>query len=136
MVRTGPARRQRIGDVAAGTTVIAVDGRAAERGTPGWMLPAATLFAVAVSALSVYGIAEAGKQPLSGAQTADFISGCQRTAGPFVDCGCILNQLEAHGYVTFNNLAALANQYRSEVLLHQPGLATRTITDAALTCRH
>jgi len=43
MLRTGPARRQRIGDIAAGTIVVAVDGRAASQGTPGWMLPAATL---------------------------------------------------------------------------------------------
>ena len=56
MVRTGPARRQRIGDIAAGTIVVAVDGRAARQGTPGWMLPVATVGAVIVSALSVIGV--------------------------------------------------------------------------------
>lgn len=68
MVRTGPERRQRIGDIAAETKVIAVGGRAASRGTAGWVLPAATLLAVAVSALGVYAVAEAGTQPLTGSQ--------------------------------------------------------------------
>jgi uncharacterized RDD family membrane protein YckC len=60
MLRTGPARRQRIGDIVAGTIVVAVDGRAARHGTPPWMLSVATLGAVVVSALSVIGVAEAG----------------------------------------------------------------------------
>jgi uncharacterized RDD family membrane protein YckC len=64
MVRTGPARRQRIGDVVAGTIVVAVDGRAARDGTPGWMLPAAIVSAAIVSALGVITIAEAPQQSL------------------------------------------------------------------------
>jgi uncharacterized RDD family membrane protein YckC len=63
MARTGPARRQRIGDIAAGTIVVAVDGRAARDGTPGWMLSAATMAAVIVSALTLIAIAEVGLQP-------------------------------------------------------------------------
>jgi uncharacterized RDD family membrane protein YckC len=57
MVRTGPARRQRIGDVVAATKVIAVDGRAATRGTAGWVLPAAMLVAFALSAIGIYTVA-------------------------------------------------------------------------------
>ena len=64
MVRTGPERRQRIGDVAGETRVIAVDGRAARRGTPGWLLPTATIVALAYSCIGVYAISEAGKSVL------------------------------------------------------------------------
>jgi hypothetical protein len=81
MVRTGPSRRQRIGDIAAGTIVVAVDGRSAREGTPRWLLPLATLAAVVVSALSVAAMAEAGHQPPSSGQTAPLISGCQDSCG-------------------------------------------------------
>jgi uncharacterized RDD family membrane protein YckC len=79
MVRTGPARRQRIGDIAAGTIVVAVDGRAISQGTPRWMLPAATIGAVVVSALSVVGIAEAGHQPVNGLHASPFVAGCENS---------------------------------------------------------
>ncbi len=52
MVRTGAARRRRIGDVAGGTMVVAEDRLSAARGTPGWILPAATIVAVLLSAVS------------------------------------------------------------------------------------
>ncbi len=65
MVRTGSGRRQRIGDIAAGTIVVAVDGRAATQGTPRWMLPAATLVAVIVSALSMVALAGPDRQALT-----------------------------------------------------------------------
>lgn len=64
MIRTGPGRRQRIGDIAAGTIVVAVDGRAARRGTAEWMLPAAAVAAVIVSALAVMAITEVPQQSL------------------------------------------------------------------------
>jgi uncharacterized RDD family membrane protein YckC len=87
MVRTGPARRQRIGDIAAGTIVVAVDGRAVRQGTPGWMLPAATVVAVVVSALSVIGIAEGGRQSITGLQGSSLTSQCQSSsAGAVTDC--------------------------------------------------
>lgn len=64
MVRTGPTRRQRIGDIVAGTIVVAVGGRAVRDGTPRWMLPVGTISAVIVSALTVITIAQAGHQGL------------------------------------------------------------------------
>ena len=39
MIRTGPERRQRIGDIAADTKVVAVSGRAAASGTPRCLPP-------------------------------------------------------------------------------------------------
>ena len=136
MVRTGPARRQRIGDVAAGTMVVAVDGRAAARGTPGWVLPTATIFATLVSAASAYGIVEAGSQPLSGAQQAQFVAGCQNTpAGQLVDCGCLLNQLEAAGYVTPDSIRALVVEAEAEGVGGGSDTARRTFVAAVNACR-
>jgi len=81
MLRTGPGRRQRIGDIAAGTVVVAVDGRSVRDGTPGWMLPAATLFAVAVSALAVAGVLRGGSQSLTGRQACNTPSAVQNPLG-------------------------------------------------------
>lgn len=136
MVRTGPARRQRIGDVVAGTTVVAIEGRSAAKGTPRWLLPTATVFAFAISVISVYGIVEADKQPLTGAQAAGFVSGCQRsTAGQLVDCGCLLSQLEASGHDSLSSLRSLESQAQEERFIGQSGPASRTITTAFLDCR-
>jgi uncharacterized RDD family membrane protein YckC len=136
MVRTGPSRRQRIGDVAAGTMVVATEGRALGRGTPGWMLPAATLFAVAVSALSFYAVAEAGKQPISSTETANFIAGCERSsAAQFVSCSCLLSQLEADGYVTLAGMRSLVIDAQSQRASGQVGPAEKKIQTAAQVCR-
>lgn len=48
MIRTGPTRRQRIGDVAAGTTVVLDPGGKPLR-TPRWLLPTLTLLATVLS---------------------------------------------------------------------------------------
>jgi hypothetical protein len=136
MVRTGPARRQRIGDIAAGTMVVAVDGRAAREGTPGWLLPAATLFALAVSALTVIGIAEARRQPLTSAQASQFIAGCENSpAGAVTDCHCFLNQLEASGYTAENALRDLASASESGSASGSSGRARATIQSAFDACR-
>jgi hypothetical protein len=136
MVRTGPARRQRIGDIAAGTIVVAVDGRAASKGTPGWMLPAATLAAVVVSALSVIGIAEAGHRPIDSLQASEFVAGCQNSAaGPVIDCQCYLNQLEADGYDTLDALKGLMADEQSEEAAGTMGPARTTVRNALTACR-
>ena len=136
MLRTGPARRQRIGDVAGETKVIAIGGRAATRGTPGWYLPAATLIAFAFSCLGIYGIVEAGRQPLSSTQQAEFISGCQRSAaGQVLNCQCFLSRLEADGYDTPNSLQSLVQTARNEEFYGQSGTARSELETAALACR-
>ena len=48
MIRTGPSRRQRIGDVVAGTTVL-LDERGKVLRTPSWLLPTLALLAFAAS---------------------------------------------------------------------------------------
>jgi len=136
MVRTGPNRRQRLGDVAAGTMVIAVDGRAAQKGTPGWLLYAATLFALLGSIASVYAVTQAGRQPLSSSQQAEFVAGCgQSLGGQVLDCHCLLSQLEADGYVTADSLRNLVVQAQTEELSRTPGTASREMAKAALDCR-
>lgn len=69
MIRTGPERRQRIGDVVGETMVIAVGRRSAQRGTAGWVLPAATTLALVYSVVGIYAVAEAGHNPLSSRST-------------------------------------------------------------------
>jgi uncharacterized RDD family membrane protein YckC len=78
MVRTGPARRQRIGDVAAGTVVVAVDGRAAGRGTPGWWLPVATLVAVGLSVMTIAAASQTGAHPATAQLPAPSAVGVSR----------------------------------------------------------
>ena len=58
MMRTGRKRRQRIGDVAAGTMVV-LDTDGKQLRTPRWLLPAATLIAVAFSIGIIVAIANA-----------------------------------------------------------------------------
>jgi uncharacterized RDD family membrane protein YckC len=135
VVRTGPNRRQRIGDVVAGTTVIAAEGRSAQRGTPGWYLPAATLAATAISILGLYGVTQAGNQPLDPTQTAEFVTGCDRTAVRAVDCECVLTRLQAAGYNTLNQIRDLEVRVQSERAAGQLGTATTTLRAAFIPCR-
>ena len=134
MVRTGPARRQRIGDVVANTKVVAVEGRSAVRGTPNWMLPTATLVALAFSALLAVAVAEAGHQPLTSAQTAQFVAGCEASTQGIVNCRCVLTRLEADGYVTLDELNTLFQQGQEERTTGQPGQARNELTTVGFAC--
>lgn len=62
MMRTGPARRQRIGDVVAGTMIVLESG-GRRMPTPRWLLPLATLLATAVSVLLIVVLANAPGSP-------------------------------------------------------------------------
>jgi uncharacterized RDD family membrane protein YckC len=135
MVRTGPERRQRIGDVAAETKVIAVDGRAAAKGTPGWYLPTAALTALTLSLFGIYGVVEAGNRPLGSAQTAQLVAGCERSAGGVVNCQCMFSRLESDGYDTLNSLRNLLQEAQSERLSGESGAARSEMESVALACR-
>ncbi len=136
MVRTGPARRQRIGDIAAGTIVVAVDGPALSQGTPRWMLPVAAMAAVVVSAVSIIGVAEARHQPLDSYQTSQFVDGCQHSAaGAAIDCQCYLNRLEADGYTTIDALDHLMAGVQSEEATATVGPSRTTVQNALLAGR-
>ncbi len=136
MVRTGPAKRQRIGDVAAGTIVVATERRAAARGTPRWYLPTATVVAAAVSLMFVLGYATAGSRALDSVQQAEFVAGCQNSpGGQSIDCTCVLNRLEAAGYTTPQALADLLTQAESSSDPNAPNPARAALANAASTCR-
>lgn len=135
MVRTGPARRQRIGDVVAETKVIAVGGHAARRGTAGWVLPAATVLAFAFSAIGVVSVVEAGRQPLSALQQAQFVTGCENSTHGVVDCQCVLNRLEADGYNSLDDLKSVLQQAQTEQLYGQSGTARAEVLDDATACQ-
>ena len=136
MVRTGPDRRQRIGDIAAGTKVIAFKGDAVEKGTPAWMLPAASLTAVLISAATAYAVFESGHQPLTETERAQFIAGCQNSAGQTMDCECFLTHLEAEGYGTRDDLQNVILQARAQAVAGQVGGARASLIAAVRTCRH
>lgn len=136
MLRTGRLRRQRLGDVVAGTKVIAVDGLAVAKGTPRWMLPAATICAVLMSVFAIYAVAHAGDRALSATQRTQFIDGCQRSAaGQTVDCTCFLSRLEAFGYTTPNALNNLTKQSQSEPLSSRGTAMRATLAAAVEGCR-
>jgi hypothetical protein len=98
------------------------------------MLPAATLLALAFSTFAVITIADAGGQPLTPSQQAEFVAGCNRTSGALLDCQCLLNRLEGDGYVTPASLDTLAQQANEERLSGQQGTARSNLTTAALAC--
>jgi uncharacterized RDD family membrane protein YckC len=58
MIKTGPSRRQRMGDVAAKTTVVLDNGGKPLR-TPSWLLPALALFTTGLSILAIVALANA-----------------------------------------------------------------------------
>jgi uncharacterized RDD family membrane protein YckC len=135
MVRTGPARRQRIGDVVGGTMVVSVEGQSL-RGTPGWMLPSATVFAVLASAASAFAIYHARIAPLTDTQRAEFIVGCENTpASRLVDCRCLLDELRTAGYDTLAGLRGVVIDARTEALSGTPGPASATLGNAVTACR-
>ena len=136
MLRTGRARRQRIGDVAARTMVVAVDGPAVDRGTPGWMLPAATIVALLMSALLIFGIARSSSQPLSATDRGAFMAGCERSgeASPEI-CECVLARLEAEGYNTTGAQRQLLDHLREDAASGTLGPDSRNMLAAATACR-
>jgi hypothetical protein len=122
--------------VAAGTKVVAVDGRAAAQGSPGWYLPVATILAVLASAASAYAVLTAGDRPLSDTQRAQFVAGCEHSPGSaMIDCGCLLDQLQAAGYVTPNELSGLVTGARDPVISTATAVDRRVLIDAARACR-
>jgi uncharacterized RDD family membrane protein YckC len=134
MLRTGPTRRQRIGDVAAQTTVVAVQGRALGRGTPGWMLPVATIVALFMSAVLIFGVAHAGDRHLTDADRAAFMTGRERSASPSA-CKCILTRLEAEGYDTANAQRQLFDHLREDAASGTLSPDSRNMLAAVNACR-
>lgn len=77
LMRTGRSRRQRIGDVVGGTTVV-LDDRGKPLPTPRWLLPAATVLATTISVAILLAAFHARHRPI---ETASGFSGA-RSAAP------------------------------------------------------
>lgn len=137
MMRTGPARRQRIGDIAAQTMVVAVEGRALDRGTPGWMLPSATIFGLLMSAVLLLGIAQGGSSRALTVRDRDaFITGCERSTLAAPDgCACVLTRLEADGYNTTGTLQRLFDNERADAASGTLSTDSRNMLVALRDCR-
>lgn len=135
MIRTGPRRRQRIGDVVGQTIVIPVDAGTKLMRTPRWLLPTATLVTTLASVLLIIGILNAGSQPLTSSQASEFVAGCNETAGRVLDCQCVLVQLEDDGYTTLDSLRTLFNQERDALATGDRGAVPPALVNAAASCR-
>jgi uncharacterized RDD family membrane protein YckC len=136
MMRTGPARRQRIGDIAGQTMVVAVEGRALNRGTPGWMLPSATVFGLLMSALLIFGVAHGSSRPLTVRDRDAFIIGCERSAmAPPDACACVLTRLEANGYTNDGAMRRLFDNERRDAASGTLGPDSRNMLEAMNDCR-
>jgi uncharacterized RDD family membrane protein YckC len=136
MLHTGPARRQRVGDLAGRTLVVPVDRERPGKASPGWLLPTATILAVFASAVTVFAVANAGNQPLSATYRAQFISGCQQSSGgAVVDCSCVLDRLVADGYDTPNKLNTFVAQVRSAAAAGDPSALPPALAGSINACR-
>ena len=136
MMRTGRTRRQRIGDVAAQTKVVAVEGRALGRGTPGWMLPCATILALLMCAFLIFGVAHGGSRPLTVRDRDAFITGCERSTMAAPDgCACVLIRLEADGYNTTSTLQRLLDNERRDAASGTLSTDSRNMIVALRDCR-
>jgi uncharacterized RDD family membrane protein YckC len=135
MVRTGPARRQRLGDVVAGTKVVGVGGHALAKGTPGWLLPVATLTAVIASVAVIVVGTRSTDSPLNSTERAGFIDACGRSPyGQVMDCTCFLDQLVAAGYATPNALRQIGQESADEEAVGQFGAARSALRNAVQSC--
>ena len=128
LMRTGRARRQRVGDVAAGTTVV-LDASGRPLRTPRWLLPVATTLATLASIGFIIAVAHhKGDLPGSDSRAvwstsqgvnvkAGFIDGCSRgIASRAAMCECVFDRVSSSPpYDTpsgFEGLAATVERYQ------------------------
>ncbi|HEX5224597.1 MAG TPA: RDD family protein [Solirubrobacteraceae bacterium] len=90
--RTGPARRQRLGDVAARTTVVLEPGAPSLR-TPGWMLPTLTALATVLSLAIVIPALSGASHQAPGAAIAAAGPGDQPQEGEWVASGRVVRSI-------------------------------------------
>lgn len=137
MVHTGPARRQRIGDVLGGTVVVRVAGLVPMKRRGAWVLPTATIVSFLASGALVFGLLDHHHQTMTPTQRAEFIEGCQRAEqGVAVDCECLLTGLESEGYTSIDDIRKLMDGVAAETDQGQRGSAHRALLDASLGCAH
>jgi uncharacterized RDD family membrane protein YckC len=142
MWRTGPRRRQRIGDFAAGTLVVpAGASRAILRPRPS-LLPLLTVFCLVVSGLTAYAIvsrqqgAVVASSAVGPAFESRFIGGCAAGGTNPMTCRCMFELLrDRHGYTTVGQWVALAQRTRLARATGNPGLVPRPVAVVVRTCK-
>jgi uncharacterized RDD family membrane protein YckC len=94
LMRTGRPRRQRIGDLLAGTTVVSTDPTHHGLRTPGWLLPAACSFALLLAGGLTFGVFGLGSsRKLNSADEASFVGECSRAGARPGSCACVFETL-------------------------------------------
>jgi uncharacterized RDD family membrane protein YckC len=91
LLRTGPERRQRIGDVLAGTVVVPAGDNDLSRRSPGWLLPSAVIVSLFVSALAIFGTVDNVRSGSDHRQA--FVDGCVRSGARAAACDCLFDRL-------------------------------------------
>jgi len=96
MWQTGRARRQRIGDVVAGTTVVRVDGAQRRSASSRRTLPAVALIALALSGLGALAVVERAQN--TSAQTENAVEqACFDNTNGREDCRCFYELMRDRG---------------------------------------
>jgi uncharacterized RDD family membrane protein YckC len=133
MTRTGPRRRQRIGDVVAGTTVVPAREPQRLLRAPGWLLPTLTVVSVLLAGVGIVARVEAG----SGAQErfrADFVRGCTASGQTAAGCGCLYQRLHDAGYRSTPQWQALDRRIALAAFQRDPALLPPEYVAAVRAC--
>jgi uncharacterized RDD family membrane protein YckC len=135
MTRTGPRRRQRVGDVVAGTTVVPAREPGRLLRAPAWLLPALTVVSVLVAggAVAVRLSSSSGGEPAG--FRASFVAGCVASGQSAVGCDCVYSRLHYDdGYDTVDKWQALRRRIATAVASRDRSLLPAEYLDAVRTC--
>jgi hypothetical protein len=90
--------------------------------------------AVLLSAAFAYQVSQAGTQPLTAEQQAEFVAGCQ-ASNSTIDCTCLLTQLQAAGYDSLNSLNSIMAEGEAAVADSRPSEMPPALLGAVRACR-
>lgn len=131
--RTGAQRRQRLGDVVAGTLVVPSGERLRPDRPAMRALPIATVVSIALSALLVVGLVTEGGSRVD--RTA-FVNGCNTTAQGRINCGCLFDQLhDVYGIRTKADFRKLEEQIRTALVTGNVATLPPDYVAAVTACR-
>jgi uncharacterized RDD family membrane protein YckC len=137
LMRTGRKRRQRIGDVVAGTTVVSTDPAHQSLRTPRWLLP--TLCAIALLlaggvTIEVGGVGGSSRHVTS-ADEANFVAGCSGTSGRPGVCQCLFETLrDRYGVDTVARMRGYFQQVQTAEARRDRSLLPPSFVAVAQTC--
>jgi uncharacterized RDD family membrane protein YckC len=137
LMQTGRKRRQRIGDVVAGTTVVSTDPARQSLRTPRWLLPTLCSIALLLAAGAAFGAFGLGSgRKLDSSDEAGFVAGCSRVGGQPNMCTCLFETLrDSYGVDTVGRMQDYARQIRTAVADRGHAAFPRGYVAAVLTCR-